>query len=56
MLDILIHMLAILDDMNEEIDRMSKNPSGRITNISKGIQRIRKEVNNLEASEVEDDG
>jgi len=55
MLDVLIHILAILDDMTEEIDRMSKNPNGRTTNISKAIKRVRKEVNNLQCNEPAED-
>lgn len=53
MLEILIHILAILDDMTEEIDRMTKHQNGRTSGISRRIQRVRKEVNNLAASEVE---
>ena len=56
MLDILIHILAILDDMTEEIDRMAKHPNGRTTGIARRIQVVRREVNNLEASKTEDDG
>lgn len=56
MLDVIIHILAILDDMTEEIDRMSKNPNGRTSGIASSIKRVRKEVNNLQASGVEDDG
>lgn len=53
MLEILIHILAILDDMTEEIDRMAKHQNGRTSGIARRIQRVRKEVHNLEASEVE---
>ena len=55
MLDILIHMLAILDDMNEEIDRMAKHANGRTTGIGRRIQKVRRELRKLEAS-VPSDG
>ncbi len=56
MLEILIHILAILDDMTEEIDTMSKHQNGRTSGIARRIKRVRGEVQNLQASEVEDVG
>lgn len=55
MFDILIHILAILDDMTEEIDRMTKHQNGRTTGISRRIQGIRRELRKLEASVTVDD-
>lgn len=54
MLDILIHILAILDDMTEEIDRMAKHPNGRTSGIARRIKMVRKEINNMQASVTND--
>jgi molecular chaperone GrpE (heat shock protein) len=44
MFDVIIKILAILDDMNEEIDRMSKNQGSRTTGIARRIHMVRKEL------------
>lgn len=56
MLDVIIHILAILDDMTEEIDRINRHPNSRSTGISRRIKRVRKEVQNLQCTEPADVG
>lgn len=53
MLDILIHILAILDDMTEEMDRLSRHQTSGASGIARRIQRIRGEIRKLEGETPE---
>lgn len=54
MLEILQEMLSILDNMNETIDGMARFPMSSTRGRAERIKELRKKVQYLEASAIED--